>query len=151
MRSTGRSREPLKPSSRKLSNWQRHKFVVRAETYGNTILSGEAADGTKSSRSWMTEWTVFYWGWWVAWAPFVGMFMAKISRGRTVRSIINGALTAPVLYGCATLFTVTSCTCESCGTSEPVTTTFSWVSIMAGDVTGQGPCLGAWCAVQVKG
>ena len=48
----------------------------------------------------MNEWTIFYWGWWIAWAPFVGMFIAKISRGRTVRNIINGAMTGPVLYGC---------------------------------------------------
>ena len=43
---------------------------------------------------------IFYWGWWIAWAPFVGMFIAKISRGRTVRNIINGAMTGPVLYRC---------------------------------------------------
>lgn len=49
----------------------------------------------------MNDWTIFYWGWWIAWAPFVGIFIAKISRGRTVRNIINGALTGPVLYGCA--------------------------------------------------
>ena len=60
-----------------------------------------APDGLGTSRSWMTEWTIFYWGWWIAWAPFVGMFIAKISRGRTVRNIINGAMTGPVLYGCA--------------------------------------------------
>lgn len=39
-------------------------------------------------------------GWWIAWSPFVGMFIAKISRGRTVRQIILGALSGPVLYSC---------------------------------------------------
>lgn len=41
---------------------------------------------------------MFYWGWWISWCPFVGMFIAKISKGRTIRQFINGTLTAPVLY-----------------------------------------------------
>ena len=41
---------------------------------------------------------MFYWGWWISWSPFVGMFIAKISRGRTIRQFINGTLTAPVIY-----------------------------------------------------
>ena len=45
---------------------------------------------------WMDAWTMFYWGWWISWCPFVGMFIAKISRGRTIRQFINGTLTAPV-------------------------------------------------------
>ena len=48
--------------------------------------------------TWMDSWTMFYWGWWISWSPFVGMFIAKISRGRTIRQFINGTLTAPVLY-----------------------------------------------------
>ena len=47
----------------------------------------------------MDWWTIFYWGWWVSWAPFVGMFIARISRGRTVRSVILGAFIAPTLFG----------------------------------------------------
>mmetsp|Transcript_5187 Transcript_5187/g.17441 ORF Transcript_5187/g.17441 Transcript_5187/m.17441 type:complete len:759 (+) Transcript_5187:475-2751(+) len=43
-------------------------------------------------------WTIFYWGWWISWSPFVGMFVAKISRGRTIRSVIIGTLFAPVTY-----------------------------------------------------
>ena len=38
----------------------------------------------------MDGWTIFYWGWWISWSPFVGMFIAKISRGRTIRQFING-------------------------------------------------------------
>lgn len=62
------------------------------------LVDSSAPDKLSSSRAWMNEWTIFYWGWWIAWAPFVGMFIAKISRGRTVRQIINGALTGPVIY-----------------------------------------------------
>ena len=46
----------------------------------------------------MDWWTIFYWGWWVSWAPFVGMFIARISRGRTIRSIVVGAFVAPTLF-----------------------------------------------------
>ena len=47
---------------------------------------------------WMNSWTIFYWGWWVAMCPFVGMFIAKISRGRTVKEFIMGTMAAPVVY-----------------------------------------------------
>ena len=56
---------------------------------------GNAPDG-KEAPTWMNDWTIFYWGWWIAWSPFVGMFIAKISRGRTIRQFINATLTAPV-------------------------------------------------------
>lgn len=46
---------------------------------------------------WLGSWTIFYWAWWVSWAPFVGMFIAKISKGRTIREFIFGALVAPTL------------------------------------------------------
>lgn len=48
------------------------------------------------STDWVGGWTLFYWGWWIAWSPFVGMFMARISRGRTVRELVIGALLAPL-------------------------------------------------------
>ncbi|UTD56451.1 MULTISPECIES: BCCT family transporter [unclassified Halomonas] len=48
---------------------------------------------------WQGAWTIFYWGWWIAWAPFVGMFIARISRGRTIREFVLGVLLAPTLLG----------------------------------------------------
>ncbi len=48
---------------------------------------------------WAGTWTIFYWGWWMSWAPFVGMFIARISRGRTVREFVFGVLLAPTLIG----------------------------------------------------
>src|SRR5690606_8055047 len=47
-------------------------------------------------RGWMANWTLFYWAWWIAWSPFVGMFFARISRGRTVREFLTVVLLAPV-------------------------------------------------------
>jgi len=48
------------------------------------------------NTSWMSGWTLFYWAWWIAWAPFVGMFIARVSRGRTIREFIFGVLFVPV-------------------------------------------------------
>ncbi|WP_343559618.1 BCCT family transporter [Kiloniella sp. b19] len=46
-------------------------------------------------RTWQGGWTIFYWGWWIAWAPFVGMFIARISRGRTIREFVLGVMLVP--------------------------------------------------------
>src|SRR5690554_5429749 len=46
---------------------------------------------------WQSEWTVFFWGWWLAWSPFVGMFIARISRGRTFREFVMGVLLVPTV------------------------------------------------------
>lgn len=48
---------------------------------------------------WSADWTIYYWGWWMSWAPFVGMFIARISRGRTIRQFVIGVLLAPTLVG----------------------------------------------------
>lgn len=47
-------------------------------------------------NGWIGGWTLFYWGWWIAWSPFVGMFIARVSRGRTIRQFILGVLFVPV-------------------------------------------------------
>ncbi|HBQ97815.1 BCCT family transporter [Roseofilum sp. Belize BBD 4] len=52
---------------------------------------------TFQSTSWQNSWTVFYWGWWISWSPFVGIFIARISKGRTVREFILGVLLLPSL------------------------------------------------------
>ncbi len=52
---------------------------------------------TYENTEWQNGWTVFYWGWWIAWSPFVGMFIARVSYGRTVREFIKGVLFVPTL------------------------------------------------------
>ena len=47
--------------------------------------------------TWLQSWTVFYWAWWLSWTPFVGMFIARISRGRTIRQFVTGVLLVPSL------------------------------------------------------
>jgi len=51
------------------------------------------------ASSWFSGWTIFYWGWWIAWSPFVGVFIARISRGRTIREFITGVLLVPSIVG----------------------------------------------------
>ncbi|KWT63958.1 MULTISPECIES: BCCT family transporter [unclassified Variovorax] len=51
------------------------------------------------SSSWVGDWTIFYWAWWLAWSPFVGLFIARVSRGRTIRQFILGTVFAPTLVG----------------------------------------------------
>ncbi|MFR0674116.1 choline BCCT transporter BetT [Enterobacterales bacterium AW_CKDN230030176-1A_HGKHYDSX7] len=59
-------------------------------------------DGAKSER-WLGLWTVFYWAWWISWGPFVGMFIARISKGRTVRELVAGVLLIPLGFTLAWL------------------------------------------------
>lgn len=49
--------------------------------------------------SWVGDWTIFYWAWWISWSPFVGLFIARVSRGRTVREFLVGTVLAPTLVG----------------------------------------------------
>ncbi|RCW40441.1 choline/glycine/proline betaine transport protein [Halopolyspora algeriensis] len=60
------------------------------------VTSFETYPGNNAAQEWQASWTLFYWGWWISWSPFVGMFIARISYGRTIRSFIAGALFAPV-------------------------------------------------------
>lgn len=53
----------------------------------------------EDNMSWLQDWTIFYWAWWIAWAPFVGMFIARVSRGRTVREFVIGVLLVPTVFG----------------------------------------------------
>lgn len=60
------------------------------EMAGRTAMS---ADGT--AGEWLSGWTIFYWAWWISWSPFVGMFLARISRGRSIREFITGVMIVP--------------------------------------------------------
>lgn len=51
----------------------------------------------KQNASWVQNWTIFYWAWWIAWSPFVGTFIARVSKGRTVREFVIGVLVVPTI------------------------------------------------------
>ena len=78
----------------------RYILNILLETTGNYVqhIVGMSlwSDAEKDS-GWQNTWTAYYWPWWMTWAPFVGMFIARISRGRTVRELIGGALIVPTL------------------------------------------------------
>ncbi|GAA1265867.1 BCCT family transporter [Pseudonocardia aurantiaca] len=54
-----------------------------------------AATGGDAMATWLSSWTVFYWAWWISWTPFVGMFIARISRGRSIRQFVVGVILIP--------------------------------------------------------
>ena len=54
-----------------------------------------AATGGDETAVWLSGWTIFYWAWWISWTPFVGMFIARISRGRTIRQFVTGVILIP--------------------------------------------------------
>ncbi|PAV28866.1 glycine/betaine ABC transporter permease [Virgibacillus profundi] len=73
------------------------------ETFGLYLqnlleMSFRTAPLEGDNRSWLDGWTIFYWAWWISWAPFVGMFIARISRGRTIRQFITGVIVIPTLF-----------------------------------------------------
>ncbi|MFB6297790.1 MAG: BCCT family transporter, partial [Salinirussus sp.] len=61
-------------------------------------ISSAQSVGGYTVGGWMGSWTIFYWSWWIAWSPFVGMFIARISKGRTVREFMTGVLLLPTLF-----------------------------------------------------
>ncbi|MGU3291980.1 BCCT family transporter [Williamsia sp. M5A3_1d] len=69
-----------------LGSYAREITADAARTSANTDATGQ---------QWLSDWTIFYWAWWVSWTPFVGMFLAKISRGRTIRQFVVGVMVVP--------------------------------------------------------
>lgn len=63
----------------------------------NLLILGSWTDTYHMDTQWQGNWTLFYWTWWIAWSPFVGMFIARISYGRTVREFLAGVLLVPAL------------------------------------------------------
>ncbi len=94
-------------------------------TFNTLAFSG--AEG----EAWQAAWTTFYWGWWMSWAPFVGIFIARISKGRTVREFVAGVLLVPTTLG------------------------FLWFSVLGGsaiyrEIFGQGGLIGEDGSVQTE-
>ena len=59
------------------------------------MASRTAATGGDATATWLSGWTIFYWAWWISWTPFVGMFIARISRGRSIREFVTGVILIP--------------------------------------------------------
>ena len=78
------------------TKWLLGFFVTTAGDYlWNVIPMGFQTFNAEGAAAWQGGWTIFYWGWWISWAPFVGMFIARISRGRTIREFMVGVMFVP--------------------------------------------------------
>ncbi|MEV0078919.1 BCCT family transporter [Nocardia neocaledoniensis] len=58
-------------------------------------MASRTGASDEAMQAWLSSWTIFYWAWWISWTPFVGMFIARISRGRTIRQFVTGVLLVP--------------------------------------------------------
>ncbi len=70
-------------------------FIESAGSYIQTLPALSTWTESLSGGTWQNGWTVFYWGWWISWAPFVGMFIARVSKGRTIREFVIGVVLIP--------------------------------------------------------
>ena len=91
-----------------------------------------SAQSGVAGEEWQAAWTTFYWGWWMSWAPFVGIFIARISRGRTVRQFVAGVLLVPTAL------------------------TFLWFTVLGGtaiyqETSGEGGLIAADGSVDLEG
>jgi len=72
-------------------------FVQGLGRYASSVVEMTFKTDAFIGLEWQKGWTMFYWGWWISWSPFVGMFIARVSRGRTIREFIVGVLFVPTL------------------------------------------------------
>ncbi|WGU94884.1 BCCT family transporter [Paenibacillus dendritiformis] len=70
-------------------------FTTTLGGYLQNIIQMSLRLSPFTGNSWIAKWTLFYWAWWIAWAPFVGSFIARVSRGRTIKEFILGTLLLP--------------------------------------------------------
>lgn len=73
-------------------------FVQNVGAYLGSVVQRTFRMYAYEPNAWFGDWTLFYWGWWISWSPFVGMFIARISRGRTIREFVMGVLLVPSLF-----------------------------------------------------
>lgn len=72
-------------------------FVQNLGQYFNSFLQLGTWTETYTGTKWQNDWTIFYWSWWISWSPFVGIFIARVSKGRTIREFVLGVLFVPTL------------------------------------------------------
>ncbi|MFV0299346.1 MAG: BCCT family transporter [Paracoccus sp. (in: a-proteobacteria)] len=74
-------------------------YVIAMPALTFSVWTSDGVEGSVASQiaAWQSSWTVFYWAWWIAFAPFVGLFLARISKGRSIREFVLGAMIVPSL------------------------------------------------------
>jgi len=73
-------------------------YVQNIGNYVSQLADLTFRVGAYGETEWINNWTLFYWGWWISWSPFVGMFIARVSRGRTIREFVFGVIFGPTLF-----------------------------------------------------
>lgn len=73
-------------------------FTNNLGNYLQNIVSMSLRLTPFKDSTWVADWTLFYWAWWIAWSPFVGVFIARVSKGRTIREFIIGVLLVPSIF-----------------------------------------------------
>ncbi len=72
-------------------------YVQNIGAYFQNLLASSFWTESYQQSDWQNTWTVFYWSWWISWSPFVGMFIARISKGRTIQEFVSGVLIVPTM------------------------------------------------------
>ncbi len=80
-------------------------FIQNTGEYAGNLLNLSTWTESYLGTQWQNSWTIFYWAWWIAWSPFVGMFIARISKGRTIKEFVLGVLIVPTVI---TFFWITA-------------------------------------------
>ena len=79
-------------------------YLIALPAMSTTVWTDTGVEPSSALQGWQGAWTIFYWAWWIAFAPFVGLFLARVSRGRTMREYVIGAMIIPSLI-CLVWFT----------------------------------------------
>ncbi|QSS96774.1 BCCT family transporter [Psychroflexus sp. ALD_RP9] len=80
-------------------------YLENIGNYFSSVVEISLWNESFSNGDWQNSWTLFYWGWWIAWSPFVGTFIARVSKGRTIKEFVLGVLIVPSLL---TFFWITA-------------------------------------------
>lgn len=81
------------------------EYLTALPEMSTTVWSTESTTTQVALSQWQSDWTIFYWAWWIAFTPFVGLFLARVSRGRTIREYVLGAVIMPAIM-CFTWFCI---------------------------------------------
>ncbi len=73
-------------------------FIENIGLYAQGLLELGTYTEVYAESKWQNNWTIFYWAWWIAWSPFVGIFIARISKGRTIREFLTGVVILPTVF-----------------------------------------------------
>lgn len=74
-----------------------NSFINGVGQYMGNFIKDSMYNNAYGDNSWVNAWRIFYWAWWIAWAPFVGAFIARISKGRTIKEFVFGVVLAPAI------------------------------------------------------